>query len=126
MIIVDDVTDFCPPAGSLSSAALQRYVDMANLTEACLVGKGADESIIEFLQLSLVCHLITKQFGGQVKSQSDFEGASVTFETYQTKGYGLESTTFGQNILSSAYYDCFKSYNKKPSTFIKSIGRNCA
>lgn len=122
-ITKEELNDFCPESTTLSDAVVNYYITMANQSQACLAGYNLDDDIIKFLQLSAACHLLTRRMGGQVKSQTDFEGASQTWSTYDLGGYGLESTTFGQDALSSGYAGCFDYLNAKPNRWMKSAGR---
>ena len=122
-ITVTDVKDFCAEAASLSDSAIQIYIDMVSQADACLDLNLVVTAVQKFLKLNGVCHYITQAGGGQVKSERDMDGASVTFETYQREGYGLVSTTFGQNILNSGNSGCFGFMNAKPSRFMVSVGR---
>ena len=122
-ITVADVKDFCADAGSLSDTAIQIYIDMVNQADTCLDLTLVIDAVQKFLKLNAVCHYISQSTGGQVKSERDMDGASVTFETYQRDGYGLVSTTFGQNILNSGNSTCFGFMDAKPSRFIVSMGR---
>jgi hypothetical protein len=123
VISVADVEDFCAEAASLSDSAIQIYIDMVNQADACLDLNLIIDAVQKFLKLNAICHYITQAGGGQVKSERDMDGASVTFETYQREGYGLVSTTFGQNILNSGNATCFGFMNAKPSRFMVSVGR---
>ncbi len=122
VISVADVKDFCAEAASLSDSAIQIYIDMVNQADACLDLNLIIDAVQKFLKLNAVCHYIAKAGGGQVKSERDMDGASVTFETYVTEGYGLASTTFGQAILSTGNI-CFEFMNAKPRRFMVSVGR---
>jgi hypothetical protein len=123
LITVTDVKDFCAEAASLSDSAIQIYIDMVNQADVCLDLNLIIAAVQKFLKLNAVCHYITQAGGGQVKSERDMDGASVTFETYQREGYGLVSTTFGQNILNSGNSVCFGFMNAKPSRFMVATGR---
>ena len=121
-ITATDVKDFCADAESLSDNAINVYIDMVAQADACLDLNLVPDAVQRFLKLNAVCHYIAKSGGGQVKSERDMDGASVTFETYMTDGYGLASTTFGQNLLSTGSV-CFDFMNTRPSRFLKAIGR---
>ena len=122
VITVADVKDFCEDASSLSDSAIQIYIDMVNQADACLDLTLVITAVQKFLKLNAVCHYIVKAGGGQLKSERDMDGASGTFETYTTEGYGLASTTFGQAVLSTGN-TCFEFMNTRPSRFMKSVGR---
>jgi hypothetical protein len=121
-ITVTDVTEFCAEASSVSNSAIQTYIHMVDQADVCLDLNLVITAVQKFLKLNAVCHYIAKAGGGQVKSERDMDGASVTFETYVTEGYGLASTTFGQAILSTGN-TCFEFMNAKPSRFMVSVGR---
>ena len=123
VISVADIKDFCAEAASLSDATIQIYIDMVNQADECLDLNLIITAVQKFLKLNAVCHYIAKAGGGQVKSERDMDGASVSFETYVTEGYGLVSTTFGQNILNSGNSTCFGFMDAKPSRFMVSVGR---
>jgi hypothetical protein len=118
IITTADVKDFCPDASILSDAVIQRYIDTVDQADTCLDSNGAIAAAQQLLKLSAICHFITRKGGGQVKSERDFEGASVTFAAYQSDGYGLESTTFGQDIASSQYRSCFSFMDQKTNRFV--------
>jgi hypothetical protein len=116
-----DVREFCVEAESLSDSAINVYIEMVSQADACLDLNLVVDAVQRFLKLNAVCHYIVKSTGGQVKSERDMDGASVTFETYMTDGYGLSSTTFGQAILSTGNR-CFLFMNARPSRFITAFG----
>ena len=122
-ITVSDVTEFCEAASSVTNSAIQTYIDMVDQADVCLDLNLVIDAVQKFLKLNAVCHYISQAGGGQVKSERDMDGASVTFETYQRDGYGLVSTTFGQNILNSGNSTCFGFMDAKPSRFMVSMGR---
>ena len=122
-ITVSDVTEFCEAASSVTNSAIQTYIDMVDQADECLDLNLVVTAVQKFLKLNAVCHYISQAGGGQVKSERDMDGASVTFETYQRDGYGLVSTTFGQNILNSGNSGCFDFMNSKPSRFMMAMGR---
>ncbi|MEE4290319.1 MAG: hypothetical protein V2J13_01065 [Cycloclasticus sp.] len=121
-ITATEVKEFCAEAESLSDSAINVYIDMVAQADACLDLNLVPDAVQRFLKLNAVCHYIAKSSGGQVKSERDMDGASVTFETYMTDGYGLASTTFGQNLLSTGSA-CFDFMNTRPSRFLKAFGR---
>ena len=120
IITIADVQEFCPEAANLSDAVIQRYIDVVDQADTCLDAQSAPAAVQQLLKLSAVCHFLVRKFGGQIKSQRDFEGASVTFQTYESDGYGLLSTTFGQDIASSQYRDCFFFMDQQTNRFIVS------
>jgi hypothetical protein len=122
-ITVTNVTEFCTEASSVSNSAIQTYIHMVDQADACLDLNLVVAAVQKFLKLNAVCHYITQAGGGQVKSERDMDGASVTFETYQREGYGLVSTTFGQSILNSGNSVCFGFMNARPSRFMVATGR---
>ena len=121
-ITVADVKDFCADAGSLSDPAIQIYIDMVNQADVCLDLTLVIDAVQKFLKLNAVCHYIAKAGGGQVKSERDMDGASVSFETYVTEGYGLASTSFGQAVLATGN-TCFTFMDARPSRFMTVAGR---
>lgn len=122
-ITVTDVRDLCPQAAGVSDSKIQVYIDLVNQVDACLDGGSVPDSVQKFLKTSAVCHYLVRGMGGTVKSESDMDGASVTFDTYKVGGYGLSSTTFGQDILSSGYQSCFAFMDAQPNRFITAVGR---
>lgn len=124
-ITVSDVNEFCPASKGVADNVVNLYISLSDQADDCLDAKNTPADIQKLLKLSLVCHMLTRKSGGQVKSQSDFDGASVSFAVYEADGYGLASTTYGQGILSTGYGDCFGFANKQPSQFIRSVGRGC-
>ena len=122
LITVTDVKDFCDESSSMSNGAIQIYIDMVNQADSCLDINVVPCGVQKFLKLNAICHYIAKAGGGQVKSERDMDGASVTFETYTTEGYGLSSTTFGQAILSTGNV-CFSFMDSRPSRFMRAVGK---
>lgn len=123
-LTASEVKAFCPTAGGLSDADIDMYIGVAGRADACLDNNQVDDDTQRLLKLNAICHLLTKKMGGQVKSQSDFEGASISWEIYQAKGYGLSSTTFGQQIKSLDFSGCFSFLDHKQGRFMQSTGRN--
>lgn len=122
VILVNDVLKFCDAASTLSPIAIQVYIDMVSEADACLTASNVPDSVQKFLKLNAVCHYATKSNGGTVRSETDHDGASVSFNTYVSSGHGLASTTFGQAIKSSGN-KCFSFMDSVPSRFIQSAGR---
>lgn len=122
-ITITDVENMCPQAASVNDATIQLYIDLVAQADACLDGANLSDTIQQFLKTSAVCHYIARSQGGTVKSESDMDGASISFDTYKVDGYGLASTTFGQNLLSSGYQSCFAFMDSMPNRFITAVGR---
>ena len=122
-ISIQDINDICPESEAINDGVIQMYIDTVAQADACLDASLVPNSVQKFLKSSAVCHLIARSTGGTVKSESDMDGASVTFDTYKVDGYGLTSTTFGQNVYSSLYSSCFDFMNAMPNRFIRSMGR---
>lgn len=122
-----EVKAFCAAAGGLSDSDIDMYIGVAARADQCLDNNQIDDDTQRLLKLNAICHLLTKKMGGQVKRQSDFEGASISWQTYQSEGYGLSSTTFGQQIKSLDFSNCFGFLDQKQGRFMQSTGRNaCA
>ena len=122
-ITITDINNICPESTTVSNSALQLYIDRVGQADACLDSNQVPEVEQKFLKLSAVCHMLMRSTGGAIKSESDMDGASVTFDSYKVDGYGLASTTFGQNILSSQYKTCFNFMDEMPNRFMRSFGR---
>ncbi len=123
-ITVEDIKTFCPESATVSDAMIQMYIDYIDeMANNCLDGRNAPDSVQIFMKTNAVCHLISRGQGGQVKSESDMDGASVTFETYRSAGYGLASTVFGQNILNGGFRACFGELDQRPNRFVAAVGR---
>lgn len=123
-ITISDVKGFCPAADLTDDCTIQLYIDASNVADECLDNNNVPNAFQRLLKLQAVCHQMTKASGvGQVKSQTDFEGASISYETYKIEGYGLESTTFGQAIKSSPWASCFGFLDTRSSRFMVSFGR---
>lgn len=123
VILVSNVNTFCPATESMSPQAIQVYIDMVSEADACLDASGVSLPMQQFLKLNAVCHYAMKSLGGNIKSETDMDGASVSFDTYKADGYGLESTTFGQAIKSSPHSDCFAFMDTQTNRFIQAFGR---
>jgi len=123
-LTITDVENLCPEAASVNDATIQMYIDLVSASvDACLDGANVPDEVQKFLKSNAVCHYISRSQGGTVKSESDMDGASVTFDTYKVDGYGLSSTVFGQNVLTSGYQSCFAFMDSRPSRFITAVGR---
>ena len=123
-ITITDIENLCPTAAAVNDATIEMYIDLVSENvDACLDGANVPDTVQKFLKSSAVCHYIARSQGGTVKSESDMDGASITFDTYKVDGYGLSSTTFGQNILSSGYQSCFAFMDAQPNRFIVAVGR---
>lgn len=118
-----EVKAFCQEANALDDSVIQVYIDMVAQADTCLDINSVPDAVQKFLKLNAVCHYLSRSQGGVVKSESDMDGASVSFDTYKVDGYGLASTTFGQNVLSSGYQSCFAFMDAVPNRFITAIGR---
>lgn len=123
-LTTEEVKQFCPAAGGLADGDIDMYIGVVARADQCLDAAQVDDDTQRLLKLNAICHLLTKKMGGQVKSQSDFEGASISWEVYQAKGYGLSSTTFGQQIKSLDFSRCFAFLDQKQGRFMQSTGRN--
>jgi len=121
-ITPSDVKAFCPSATAFADEALQIYINQVNQADQCLDTRQVPEDVQQFLKLSGVCHFLTRLQGGTRKTEKS-DVLATTWEVYKLDGYGLSSTTFGQNILSSLYADCFAFMDQRPSRYIRSIGR---
>ena len=122
-VTITDVENLCPAAASVADDTIQMYIDVVAQADACLDGANVPDTVQRFLKTSAVCHYIARSQGGTVSSESDMDGASISFDTYKVDGYGLSSTTFGQNILSSGYQSCFSFMESMPNRFITAVGR---
>jgi hypothetical protein len=123
-ITVEQVRDFCPEAENVSDSVIDLFIAQADRADQCLDSGQVEDPVQTFLKLSAVCHLLARQTGNLgVKSETDMDGASVSFESYKIDGYGLASTTFGQNILSSDV-TCFEYLDRQQHRFMRSFGRN--
>ena len=122
-VTITDVENLCPAAASVADDTIQMYIDVVAQADACLDGASVPDTVQKFLKTSAVCHYIARSQGGTVKSESDMDGASISFDTYKVDGYGLSSTTFGQNVLSSGYQSCFTFMEAMPNRFITAVGR---
>ena len=122
-LTITDVENLCPAAASVNDDTIQMYIDVVSQADACLDGANVPDEVQKFLKSNAVCHYISRSQGGTVKSESDMDGASVTFDTYKVDGYGLSSTIFGQKVLTSGYQSCFAFMDSRPSRFITAVGR---
>lgn len=123
ILTISDIKAMCPEAASVADSTLQMYIDVVAQADTCLDTGSVPDSVQLFLKANAVCHYVARSQGGTVKSESDMDGASVTFDSYKVDGYGLASTTFGQNILSSGNKACFNFMDAAPNRFITAIGR---
>lgn len=122
-ISIPEVKAFIPAAASLSDTDLGMYIGVVARADTCLDANSVDTHTQRLLKLAAIGHLLTKKFGGQIASQGDFDGASVSWQQYQTKSSGLLSTTFGQQVKMLDMYGCLDFIDGRKDKYIISVGR---
>lgn len=106
-----DVNDFYPSGASDAVInALIAFIDQAN---ACLDANGIPDETQKLLKIYAVCHMLTMQYGGGVKSERDMDGESVTFSNAFDKE-GLLGSPWGSMIASMPGYSCIAALIDKP------------
>ena len=120
ILTIDDVRNVIETGAS--DHQIQMLINFVDQADACLDAAGVPCETQLLLKSYAVAHLLTMQSGGQVKSERDMDGASVSYSVPQG-GYGLSATNYGQMILSMVGSDCIEDLIDKPQRFAGAIGR---
>jgi hypothetical protein len=114
IITIQDVQDFYP--NTLSNNMISRLIDFVSAADTCLDANAVPEAAQELLKLLAVAHLLSVQSGGDVKSETDMDGASVTFRDIKS------SSPFIDQLRSMPGYSCIQSLVDKPKRFAAAVG----
>ena len=106
---------------TVSDFAIQVVIDMVNAADQCLEGLAITDDQIKAVKLYSIAHLLQLQEGGQTQSETDMDGASVTY-AIQSGGEGFGQTTFGRVAQSLPGYECISAVVDKPKRFAGSVG----
>jgi hypothetical protein len=107
-----DVNDFYPSGASDEVInALIVFVDQA---DACLDSSSIPAVTQKLVKVYAVCHMLTMQSGGGVKSESDMDGESVTF-AQAFSGQGLLGSPWGAMLRVMPGYECISGLIDKPA-----------
>lgn len=119
-ITVQDVKSFCAGV-SASDATIDLYIAVAAEADACLDSRNVPESIQKALKLNAICHSLVTAQGGFIQSESDFDGASVSFSVNQN-AKGLARSSFGEAILGLDRWGCIKNLFGTKRRYARAIG----
>lgn len=117
-ITVFDVIDLTET--NLDPKAILIFIKMVDAADSCLDTQGLTDDQIKGLKLFCVAHLVTLSEGGQVKSETDMDGASASYSV--PTGTGFDSTTYGMMAKTLAGFDCISTLFDKPRRFAGSVG----
>lgn len=123
-ITVQDVRN-CISTGK-NDAAIQSFIAVIDTADTCLDANQIPDAIQQVLKTNAVAHMLQLADGGQITSERDQDGASVTVATPKT-GSGLSATTYGELVLTMQGADCIRAVIDQPKRFARPInpyGRN--
>lgn len=118
IITVTEVREIC--ATNASDTAIQILIDFVDQADDCLDLNQVPEETQRVLKLYTVCHMLTMQDGGSVKSERDMDGESVTFGKAFDKD-GLGATSYGSLIQSMPGYSCIAALIDKPRRYFNVV-----
>lgn len=118
IITIQDVKDFAPT--SVPDSVINRYIALLATADQCLDEKGVPQPSQELVKLYAIAHMLTMQQGGGVKSETDMDGASVTFAGMSQSG----ETSYLEQLKSLDGYGCVKAIvnNSRQKRFSASVG----
>ena len=103
IITTTDIRSNCPT--SLADPAIQALIDFVSQADTCLDSSVIPDPTQRLLKVYAVCHMLTMQSGGGVKSESDMDGESVTFANVFSKA-GLGGSHYGSLLSMMPGYSC--------------------
>jgi len=121
IITYQDVIAFCPDAAAFEQSTIEMLIAISNQADSCLDANNVPDDMQKYLKLLFVCHSLAMQQGGQIKSRTDFDGASITFNV-PVAGKGLSATSYGQLMLDTHWSKCFSFANNRAGFFMASLG----
>lgn len=116
---VDDVKKFFETTSN--DYSIQLHISMLASIDSQLDELGLDPFEQQLLKLNTIAHLLTMAEGGQVKSESDMDGASASYNV-SIEGQGFGATTFGQTAQGMRGFEIISELFDKPKRFAGSIG----
>ncbi|MEQ3653692.1 MAG: hypothetical protein ABNH21_06585 [Glaciecola sp.] len=117
-LYVEDVQQFFDTTSS--SYAIQLHISMLASIDSQLDELGLDPFEQQLLKLNTIAHLLTMAEGGQVKSESDMDGASASYNV-NIEGQGFSATTFGQTAQGMRGFDVISDLFDKPKRFAGAV-----
>lgn len=102
-ITASDVNDFYPSGAS--DAVINSLIAFIDQADTCLDANDIADETQKLLKIYAVCHMLTMQSGGGVKSETDMDGESVTFANAFDKE-GLLGSPWGSMLRSMPGYSC--------------------
>ncbi len=110
-ITPSDINDFYPSGAS--DAVINSLIAFIDQADACLDANGVSDDTQKLVKIYAVCHMLTMQGGGGVKSESDMDRESVTFGNAFDKN-GLAGSPWGSMLGSMDGYSCIAALIDKP------------
>jgi hypothetical protein len=110
-ITPSDINDFYPSGAS--DAVINSLIAFIDQADTCLDASGVSDDTQKLVKIYAVCHMLTMQSGGGVKSESDMDGESVTFGNAFDKN-GLAGSAWGSMLGSMDGYSCIAGLIDKP------------
>ena len=107
-------------ATSQSDYAIQLHIDALSAADTCLDALGITQEQINLLKLYVIAHQLTIVEGGLVKSETDMDGASVSYAVKEG-GTGFNSTSYGMTAQSMVGYECISAILDKPKRFAGAV-----
>jgi hypothetical protein len=105
----------------LSDTVIAMYIGVLSSADPCLDALGLESIQIKVLKSLTVAHLIVINESGQVRSESDMDGASVTYDI-KNVGEGFSETSYGRLVQGMPGYECIQALFDKPRRFAGAIG----
>ena len=103
VITIQQVRDFIP--NNLPDSVIQQFIDFVDQADVCLDLNVVPDPTQTMLKLYTVAHMITTQQGGSVSSETDMDGASVSYNNSKI-GTGFTGTEYGTMAYSMDTYGC--------------------
>lgn len=114
-ITIDEVKEVIPT--EVSDSIIQALICFIDQADTCLESNSVPDATQKILKLYAVAHMLTMQSGGQVKSESDMDGASVSYNVGNYEK-GLSSSEYGNMVKSMDTYGCISALLSKPQRFV--------
>lgn len=122
VITAAEVNDFYPSGAS--DAVINSLIAFIDQADACLDASGISDETQKLVKIYAVCHMLTMQSGGGVKSESDMDGESVTFASTFDK-QGLAGSPWGSMLGSMDGYSCIAAIIDKPRRSSAILNADC-
>ena len=120
-ITIGDIAAFY--GAEAPTQVIQSIIDVVDGANACLDGAGISDAQQKLLKIYAVCHQLTMQSGGQVKSASSMTGDSISYNA--ASGAGIGASNWGVMMKSMPGSDCVEAIFNKSDIQVFSVGRRC-